>query len=158
MSFCYKQANMGYWYRHYITYIDIYTQWALLGIKLGIYSTHFLDLLICCSLDVFSFTHHSLQSIETFVHENPRKAAGSDTHTTLSGANNHSTVKVTSITCIPYSDIWSEKQLNLLTMSAGFYAFSFCHIGSLNVCINKLAYLIHLLVIPNKGVTECRTI
>ena len=58
-----------------------------------------------------------------------------DTQTTLSGTNNHSTVKVTLITFLPISVIWSEKQLNLLTMSACFYAFSCCHmIGWLNIC------------------------
>ena len=32
-----------------------------------------------------------------------------DTQTTLSGTNNHSTVKVTEITFLPHSDIWSQK-------------------------------------------------
>ena len=56
-----------------------------------------------------------------------------DIQTTLSGTNNHSTVKVTKITFLSHSDIWSEKQLYLLTMSACCYAFSWCHmIGWLN--------------------------
>ena len=71
---------------------------------------------------------HSLQTLETVVHENPRRSAVSEIlQTTLSGTNNHSTVKVTWITFLPHSDIWSEKQLNLLTMSTCFYAFSCCH-------------------------------
>ena len=61
--------------------------------------------------------HHYLQTLETVVCENPRRSAV--TQTTLSGTNNH-----TSITFIPHSEIWSEKQLNLLTMSACFYAFN----------------------------------
>ena len=48
-------------------------------------------------------------------------------------------VKVIEITCIPYSDIWSELELNLLTTSECVYAFIFWHmIGWLNTCINKL--------------------
>ena len=95
----------------------------------------------CCSLDAFWFSHHSLQTLETIVHENPKRFAVSEILTTLSGTNNHSMVKVTYIICISHSDIWSEKQLNLLTTSACFYAFSCCHvIGWLNTCINKLVY------------------
>ena len=54
--------------------------------------------------------------------------------TTLSGANNNSTVKVTENTFLPHSDNWSEKQLNLLTLSVCFYALSSCHmIGWFNI-------------------------
>ena len=60
---------------------------------------------------------------------------------TLSATNNKSTVKFTSITFLPHSDIWSEKQPNLLTVSACLYAFSCCHIiGWLNILIKKLVY------------------
>ena len=34
------------------------------------------------------------------------------------------------ITFLPHSDIWSEKQLNLLTKSVCFYAFSCCHMST----------------------------
>ena len=64
-----------------------------------------------------------------------------DTQTTLSGNNNHSMVKVTEIKFLPHSHIWSEQQLNLLTTSACFYAFSCWHmIAWLNICIKKLVY------------------
>ena len=32
----------------------------------------------CCSLEVFSFFHNSLQTLETVVHENPRRSAVSE--------------------------------------------------------------------------------
>ena len=94
----------------------------------------------CCSLDVFCFSHHSLQTF-CCAWKSQEISSFWDTLTTLSGTNNHSTVKVTLVTFLPHSDIWSEKQLNLLTTSACFYAFSCCHmIGWLNICINKLVY------------------
>ena len=39
------------------------------------------------SLYVFCYLHHSLQTLETFVHENPRRSV------VLSGTKSHSTVK-----------------------------------------------------------------
>ena len=61
--------------------------------------------------------------------------------TTLSGTNNHSTVKVTQITFLSHSVIWSEQQLNLLTISACCDTFSCCHmIGWLNISITKLVH------------------
>ena len=84
--------------------------------------------------------------------ENLRRSVVWDTQATPFGTNNHSMVKVTSITCIPHSDIWSEKRLNLLTTSARIYAFSCCHtIGGLTICIQKP-------VLPSKVVTECRRV
>ena len=61
-----------------------------------------------------------------------------NTHTTQSGTHKHFTVKVNCITFIFLSDIWYEKQLNLLTMSAHLCVFSCCHInGWLNISIYK---------------------
>ena len=67
---------------------------------------------------------------------------------TPSGTNDHSTVKVTNITFLPHSNVWSEQQLNLYAMSACLYALT-CHhmIGKLNICINELVYRIQLLTV-----------
>ena len=66
-----------------------------------------------------------------------------DTQSTPSGTSNLSTANATKIIFLPHSGIWSQKHLNLLTMSACFYAFSCCHIFAwLNICTNKLMYLI----------------
>ena len=69
-----------------------------------------------------------LRILETVVCEITGDQQFSDTQTILSVTNNHYMVKVAEITFLPHSEIWSEKQQNLFTMSVCFYAFSCCHI------------------------------
>ena len=85
------------------------------------------------SLAVFCFSQHPLESV---LYENPRRSAVSEIFKPpcltipWSKSLRH---------FLPYFDVWSEQQLNLLTMSASFSALICCHIiGWLYMGINKL--------------------
>ena len=107
--------------------------WSLVGIK-GVYegqSGPSLSLTGCFFLTetlltgpFFSFSHHSLQTLET-VCENSRRSAVSEI---LKPPCLAPTIIPRSKSLgwhfCPHSDIWSEKQLNLLAMFACLYEFS----------------------------------
>ena len=89
----------------------------------------------CGSLDVYCFSHHSLQTLETLVWKAQEIRSFCDTESTRSGTNNHSTVKVTLITFHLHSHNWSEKPPNVYTMTTFFNAFSYHMIGWLNISL-----------------------
>ena len=74
-----------------------------------------------------TFTDNFIRFLKTFLSCWFSTAITGYTQTTPSGANYPSVVKVTSITFPPHSDVWSEQQLNLLTMLL-FFALSCSHI------------------------------
>ena len=59
-----------------VTFLSALTSLALLLWPLSL-TMHFCPH-NCCSLDVFSFSHHSLQTNKTVVHENPRRSGVSE--------------------------------------------------------------------------------
>ena len=95
----------------------------------------------CCSLDVFCFSHYSLQTLENVVHENPRRSAVSEILKPPRLAP----------TIIPQSkSLWSHL-CPILTFGLNnswtswpcLHAFMHlvaAMIGWLNICINKLLY------------------
>ena len=94
----------------------------------------------CCSLDVFCFSHHSLQTLETVVRENPRRSAVSEILKPPCLAP----------TIIPRSKSLRSHFFPILTFGLknswtswprlhAFMHLVCCHmIGWLNICINKL--------------------
>lgn len=75
----------------------------------------------CYSHDVFSFSDHSLTTLEIAMWENPSTSAVSEMQARPSGTSKHGTFKVTEITLLEHSAAQFEFQQAALTMSA-------CHV------------------------------